>query len=484
MLTAVDYRNPVSDYQADAVEVAEAVRSGERRAADVLEESLARIERLNPALNAFVHLDADRAREVAADIDKQVAAGTDPGPLAGVPLGIKELESVEGWPATSASTAFKDRLAPASSINSTRLLAAGAVPVGLTASPEMGLLFFTNSILHGVTRNPWDLERTPGGSSGGAGAALAAGLVPLCTGSDMGGSVRLPAGWCGVVGVKGTYGRVPRGPGWIGGANMVHYGPLARSVRDAARYLDCVVGTDQRDPGSLPAPAVPFERAIVETDLAGLRVAIIDDNGTCASDPGVRAAVRAAADDLIAAAGLKLVEDASLNVGSMDSVGGALLFIDMDPSNTAEMIEVMTNLMNTEGAAPLFELAFGSGMSLESIGQAQQFRYDLNQSLATLFDDVDLLLMPTSPVPAFGAAGPVPTVVDGKEVGATAPAVFTAMFNASGNPVVSVPAGIVEGCPVGMQIVARRHEDALALAAAATLEQARPWPKLAPYAAG
>jgi aspartyl-tRNA(Asn)/glutamyl-tRNA(Gln) amidotransferase subunit A len=123
-------------------------------------------------------------------------------------------------------------------------------------------------------------------------------------------------------------------------------------------------------------------------------------------------------------------------------------------------------------------------MSLEAIGQAQQFRFELNQALAAVFDDADLLLIPTSPVPAFGAAGPVPTVVDGKEVGATAPAVFTAMFNSSGNPVVSVPAGIVDSCPVGMQIVARRHEDALALAAAAALEQARPWPKLAPYAAG
>src|SRR5581483_4507893 len=417
-----DYRTLVHDYQADAVDVAEGVRSGALRAVDVVNEALARIERLNPAINAFVHVDAERARQVAADVDRQVAAGADPGPLAGVPLGIKELEWVKGWPATSASTAFKDRVAPATSIMSTRLLAAGAVPVGLTASPEMGLLFFTNSILHGATRNPWDLERTPGGSSGGAGAALAAGLVPLATGSDMGGSIRLPAGWCGVVGVKGTYGRVPRGPGWIGGANMVHYGPLARSVRDAARFLDCAVGVDQRDPGSLPAPAIPFERAIAETDLAGLRVAVIDDNGTCPADPGVRAALHAAAADLIAGAGLKQVEDASLTVGSMDAIGGALLFIDMDPANTAELGEVMTNLMSTEGAGPLFELAFGSGMSLEAIAQAQQFRYDLNTSLATLFDDVDLLLIPTSPVPAFGATGPVPTVVDGREIGATAAA--------------------------------------------------------------
>ena len=472
-------------YEADAVEIAEAVRAGRQRAADVVEETLARIDRLNGPLNAFVFVDAERARRTAAEVDRKVAAGIDPGPLAGVPLGIKELESVEGWPQTSASTAYRDRVGTATSIMSTRLLAAGAVPIGLTASPELGLLFFTNSALHGATRNPWNLERTPGGSSGGAGASLAAGLVSLATGSDMGGSIRLPAGWCGVVGVKGTYGRVPRGPGYIGGANMVHNGPLARSVRDTARYLDCVVGVDQRDHGSLPPPAVPYERAIGEIDLAGLRVGVIDDNGISPSHPEVRAALYGAADDLVAGTGLKRVEDVQLSVPVMDEIGGAMLFADLDPSMAPAMPEIMTNLMATEGAGPLFELAFGgAGLSLEGITNANQFRYTVNSSLAELFEEVDLLLVPTSPVPAFGATGPVPTVVDGRDVGPTAAAAFTAMFNVSGNPVVSVPAGFADTCPVGVQIVARRHDDALALAAAAALERLRPWPKTAPYAAG
>jgi aspartyl-tRNA(Asn)/glutamyl-tRNA(Gln) amidotransferase subunit A len=475
----------VTTFEWSAVDVADAVRAGRLRAVDVVDESLERIERLNAPLNAFVHVDAGRAREVAADVDRRVAAGDDPGPLAGVPLGIKELEAVEGWPQTQASTVFRDRIATTTTTMSTRLLAAGAVPIGLTASPELGLLFFTNSVLHGPTRNPWDLDRTPGGSSGGSAAALAAGLVHLATGGDMGGSIRLPAGWCGVVGVKGTFGRVPRGPAYLGGANLVHYGPLARSVRDASRFLDCAVGVDQRDPWSLPAPAVPYERAIDEIDLTGVRLAVVDDTGSCPTHPEVRAALHAAADDLAAGAGLVRVHGVGLEVGRMDEIGGALLYADFDPDVGADaMAQILANVMSTEGAGPLFEIAFDpAGLSLDGIAKAHQFRHRLNTALAELFDQVDLLLIPTSPVPAFGAAGPVPTVVDGRDVGPTAAAAFTGPFNMSGNPSVSVPVGIVDGCPVGMQIVARRHDDALALAAAAAFERVRPWPVTAPFSA-
>ena len=235
-------------HEMSATAIADGVRKGDLKAIEVLEHHLDRIDRFNPPLNAFVHLDPDRALAAATEVDRRVASGDDLGPLAGVPLGIKELESVEGWPETHASTAYRDGIATTTTTMSSRLLAAGAVPVGQTASPEVGRLFYTTSVLHGPTHNPWDLSKAPGGSSGGSGAALAAGLVPLATGSDMGGSIRLPAGWCGVVGVKGTYGRVPRSPGYLGHANMVHYGPLARTVRDCARFLDVAVGVDQRDP--------------------------------------------------------------------------------------------------------------------------------------------------------------------------------------------------------------------------------------------
>ena len=208
-----------------------------------------------------MHLDPDRALAAATEVDRKVASGDDLGPLAGVPLGIKELESVEGWPETHASTAYRgrhrdddhhDELAPARCGRSAR--GADRVARGRAA------------LLHdlGVARP----DAQPLGSEPGARRFVGRfgcrpcrrGMVPLATGSDMGGSIRLPAGWCGVVGVKGTYGRVPRSPGYLGHANMVHYGPLARSVRDCARYLDVAVGVDQRDPYSLPPPAVPYEQ--------------------------------------------------------------------------------------------------------------------------------------------------------------------------------------------------------------------------------
>jgi aspartyl-tRNA(Asn)/glutamyl-tRNA(Gln) amidotransferase subunit A len=462
--------------------IADEVRAGRVGAGEVLEAALERIAARNGELNAFVHLDPERARAAAAAVDAAVAAGDDPGPLAGVPLGIKELESVEGWPDTRASTTRRDRIATSTTTMTARLLAAGAVPVGLTASPEIGHLFYTCSVLHGPTRNPWNLDRTPGGSSGGAGAALAAGLVPLATGSDMGGSIRLPAGWCGVVGVKGTLGRIPRGPGFLGSADLIHYGPLARTVGDCARFLDVAAGVDERDPRSLPRPPIPFEQAMVQTELSGLRVAVVDDNGLSPSDPGVRAALRSTADRLIAAAGLEEV-GVALDVPDLVPGAAAMVVADGDPEMAELMPEVMANLMATPGAGPLMELAFGSAdLSLDAISQGTRVRHALNQELARVFGLVDLILTPASPVPAFGHSGPLPTVVDGREVGPQAGALFTGPFNLSGHPVVVVPMGEVDGAPTGMQIVARRHEDGLALAAAAALEVAHPWPLLAPEA--
>jgi aspartyl-tRNA(Asn)/glutamyl-tRNA(Gln) amidotransferase subunit A len=460
--------------------IADEVRAGKLRARDVLEHHLERIGRINPGINAFVFLDEARARAAADAVDAAVGAGEDPGPLAGVPLGIKELEQVEGWPDTRPSTTRRDRVGVVTSTMSSRLLAAGAVPVGLTASPEIGHLFYTTSVLHGPTRNPWDRARTPGGSSGGSGAALAAGLVPLATGSDMGGSIRLPAGWCGVVGVKGTLGRIPRGPAWLGHADLIHYGPLARTVADCARFLDVAAGCDERDPNSLPAPAVPFERAIDELDVRGLRIAVCDTNGVAPSQAGVAAALRDTADRLIAAVGATEV-DVRLDLPDMLPGAAALLFADGDPEMGGLMPGIMANLFATPGAAPLMEEAFGSAdLSLEAVATSTQIRFALNQALAAAFDQADLILIPASPVAAFGAEGPLPSEIEGRVVGPQGAALFTGPFNMSGHPVVVVPMGPVDGAPTGVQIVARRHSDALALAVAAAYERAHPWPLLAP----
>jgi len=212
-----------------AIEIATAVRAGERTATEVLEECLAALAAGNERLNAFVHLDEGLARATAEAVDARVAAGEDPGPFAGVPIGVKDLEDCAGMPTSHGSLVYKGRgPVPADSVHVARLRAAGAVPIGKTAAPEFGTLNFTKTPAWGVTRNPWDLSRTPGGSSGGTAAAVAAGLIPCGTASDGGGSTRIPAAFTGLVGMKPSHGRIPH-PGPSGSQTAV-YGLLTTTV--------------------------------------------------------------------------------------------------------------------------------------------------------------------------------------------------------------------------------------------------------------
>src|SRR5437764_13446448 len=227
----------------DACSLVDAFRDGELSPAEALEASLASIDASK--LNAFCHLDIESARASAASADVSL-------PFGGVPMGVKELQRVEGWPFTEASLVFKDEKADVDGTEVARLRQAGGVLVGLTTASEHGCVNYTSTKLHGTTRNPWNIERTPGGSSGGSAAAVAGGLVPIATGGDGGGSIRIPAGYSGLLGLKATYGRYPRGPFAEVTAQAVLVGCLARSVRDTARWLDVVNGYDPRDPHSLP----------------------------------------------------------------------------------------------------------------------------------------------------------------------------------------------------------------------------------------
>src|SRR5436190_11022138 len=228
------------------IETAEAVRAGEMKAVEVLDECLAGIEAHNQPLNAFVHLDPELAHRAAEAVDAAVARGEDPGPLAGVPFGVKDLEDCEGMPTTFGSVPFSGR-GPAASddINVARLRAAGAIPVGKTASPEFGTLNFTKTKLFGITRNPWDVTTTPGGSSGGTSAAVAAGIIPFGTASDGGGSIRIPASFTGLVGHKASHGRIAS-PSPMTNQTGVR-GSLTTTVTETARILDVLAGPDDRD---------------------------------------------------------------------------------------------------------------------------------------------------------------------------------------------------------------------------------------------
>ena len=246
------------------VEWADQVRRGTVSATELCDHALDQIARHNPQINAFVAVDPERARAAAAVVDRNVAGGIDPGPLAGIPLGVKDLEDAAGFVTTHGSVAYADDPpARGDSVLVSRLVAAGCVVVGKTNTPELGWKADTDNPLFGPTRNPWNLEHTPGGSSGGSAAAIAAGMVPLATGSDGGGSLRIPSSCCGLSSVKPSLGRVPSGgpeaPDWH---HLSTKGPMARRLSDVVAALDIVVGPDPSDLRSLPRPEASWIAAL------------------------------------------------------------------------------------------------------------------------------------------------------------------------------------------------------------------------------
>jgi aspartyl-tRNA(Asn)/glutamyl-tRNA(Gln) amidotransferase subunit A len=468
-------------WEHDAWQLADGVRAGEIAATAALDESLARIAARNDELNAVCFLDEAGARQRAADIDAAVARGEDPGPFAGVPIGVKELAQAAGFPNTHASVVFRDDIAEGDCPEVAGLRAAGAVITALTTAPEWGIPSYTTSPLHGITRNPWNRDRTPGGSSGGSAAAVAAGLFPACTGSDGGGSIRIPSAYSGLPGMKPTFGRIGHGPHdpFDTGLTSVS-GPMVRSVRDAARYLDATSGLVLSDPTSLPKPD-PYEPIVADVDrarelLRGKRVAWTSTLGYADTDHDVAASTRAAAESLIDAAGLELV-DVPIAFPKPGRAWGML-----GAGNTAAWYY-------DRSAEALDDLDLLARVSIEGLpnlrarhlGAAVRRRQEILVASAALFEQIDLLLLPTTPTTAYQAEGTLVGEVNGKELDLmylSAP--FTAPFNMTGQPGISIPAGLVGGMPCGLQVVGRRLDDHLCLAAGAVLEAVRPWPKFAP----
>jgi aspartyl-tRNA(Asn)/glutamyl-tRNA(Gln) amidotransferase subunit A len=461
-----------------AIEIAESVRGGERRAVEVLDEALAAIAAGNERLGAFVHLDEGLARAAAEAVDAAVAAGHDPGPFAGVPIGVKDLEDCRGMPTSHGSLAFAQRGPVADdSIHVGRLRAAGAVPVGKTAAPEFGTLNFTKSKVFGVARNPWDTDRTPGGSSGGSAAAVAAGLVPVATASDGGGSTRIPAAFCGLVGFKPSHGRIPH-PGPPGSETSV-YGLLTTTVADSARHLDVTAGPDDRDRFTLPRPLVTYEAAIESLPVEGLRARWSPDMGFAGCDPEVRVIAEKAARRLAEPAGLAL-DDGPLDltdpVRTWLGSGSLDLWLSLDEGMWPGVADDLTRYSRSV-------LEQTENYPVPRVAQAARRREQLVLDAARLFREVDVVITPTTAVPAFAAEGPPPDTIDGapaRPLGASATP-FTMLANLCWNPAVSVPAGVTSsGLPVGLQIMAARHHDEIPLRLARIWEQTQPWPRTAP----
>lgn len=461
------------------VELAATVRSGELGAGELLEACVARIERIDPDLHAWVHLDLEGARREAQRVDDAVAAGRSDelGPLAGIPFGVKDLEDCAGMPTTKGSRWHAaDGPAERDDLHVARLRAAGAIPIGKTATPEFGTWAYTNSPLHGPTRNPWDTSRTPGGSSGGSSAAVASGMVPFCTASDGGGSIRTPAGFTGLPGLKPSYGRVPTWGVTHLAQNAVNFA-LATTVADTALLLDVVAGPHPKDRTSLPAPPTSYVDALDSTETSELRIGWSLDLGFAVVDPEVAGITERAAQRLIDAVGGRAVDAA---VRLRDYIGTYVrfevvdMFVGVDPELWRDRLDELDPLV-----APGWRRA--RDVTAPDVARTEEHRRRLVHQLAELFEHVDVLLTPMTCIPAFAAEGPMPTEVAGKPAHGGMAVIHGMLANLVNLPAMSVPAGLTAGgLPIGLQIIGPRHREDLVLACAARYERAHPWPRHAP----
>jgi Asp-tRNA(Asn)/Glu-tRNA(Gln) amidotransferase A subunit family amidase len=458
----------------DACSLVDAFRAGTLSPVEALEGSLAAVE--HSKLNAVCFVDEEAAREAATTADVAL-------PFGGVPMGVKELDPVEGWPLTEASLVFKDRVSDYDGTMTARLRAAGAVLAGQTTASEFGGINCTVTRLHGATSNPYDLERTPGGSSGGSAAAVAGGLFPICTGGDGGGSIRIPAGFTGLFGLKSTFGRIPKGPHTEIEPLTAVVGCLSRSVRDTARWYDVCNGSDEYDPFSLPR-VEGWEAGLGQHDLRGMRVAVSIDLGAAVVASAVRQEVEEAADLLIEDAGLARVDvPIALPKAGMEwaLAGTASLLVGLGALYPGCESELTPEIMLAANIA-------SHHFTIDTAKNIEALRRSAIVQMAQIFEQVDFVVCATNPDVAFGAQGPMPTVVDGvdliSEVGFESAVAnngaLTIPANTTGHPAVAIPVGTVDGLPVSMQIIGRRHAEQLLLDLARVVELERPWPLVAP----
>lgn len=453
------------------VELTEALRGRKASPVELMQAVLARIDATHADLNAVVALrDRDALLRDARAAEERIARGQ-ARPLEGVPLGVKDLEHAEGLVTSQGSLPFRDCVAGRDSTQVARLRAAGAVVVGKTNAPEFGYTAITKNLVYGVTRSPWNLERTPGGSSGGSAAAMAASVLPLVTSSDGGGSIRIPASFTGTFGLKTSFGRIPRGPfeHWDYQDTSV-VGPLTKTVEDAALFLDQVVGASPCDPNSLPHPGISYVQAVRQTLPAGLRVGYSPDLGYAV----VQSDVAATVDDAV-----KVFEKLGHRIERVHG-GPPLLGREWGMLGAFELASHLHPLLPEHeaefGRGFLASVKLGWQMTPEVSGKAMQQRARLNDWCAEIFERFDLLVTPTVPFDPPPARGPFPEETEGRRQVIAGVASFTIPFNLSWHPAATVRVGLSRaGLPMGMQIVGPRHRDDVVLQAARAFERERPW---------
>ena len=463
-----------------ATELRQLIASGQVSCVELTELFLRRIDALNPKLNAYLTICGDQAMAAARNAQAAVQRGDSIGPLHGIPISVKDLEMTAGIPTTLGSVLFQDRTPDIDSVVVERVKAAGVVILGKTNTPEFGLSGTTENRLGDACRNPWDTNRTPGGSSGGAAAALASGLCALATGSDGGGSIRIPASFSGVFGIKPSQGRVPRygGYGYPAANHFSQSGPMSRTVADTALLLQALAGPDPRDPTSMRETPPDFSDGLGQ-GVAGLRLAWSPDLGYAGVDPEV----------------VRVTESAARGFEELGAVVETPNLVIDDPFQafwdvfaTASYTSYGHLLEERRADFTYYGLrAFEHGAEVTGADLSRALlRVDqLRRQMETFFDDYDLLLTPTMAVPAF----PIeerPSVIGGKAVDpfwGYLP--FTFPINMTGQTAASIPCGFSAdpasaGMPIGLHVVGPRGAEAKVLQACAAFEQARPWADLRP----
>lgn len=456
-------------------QIADAVRSRRVSAREVVSRFLDRIAARNEPLNAFIHLDPEGALRAAEALDARLAAGEDPGPLAGVPFGVKELEDCAGMPSSQGSLLHKgeppvEHDAPQVG----RARAAGAIPVGKTAAPEFGLHSITVSPAWGVTRNPWDTSKSPGGSSGGSSAAVSSGMVPVATAGDGGGSTRSPAAFTGLVGLKPTHGLIGRdAPN-----DLSVTGCLTTTVADTALWLDTAAGPTAQDRTSIPRPATVFREVIETLDVEGLVATWSADFGGLPVEPEVVSVARTAAEKLAGAAKLRWW-DGEVRLPNPYWTWVAGVVIEMRAA--LELDGVWPDKKDLLSERVRMRVGMADQFSNVDLARSARARAELEREVATLFEQVDVVLTPVTTVVSLPAEGPIPPVINGMDATKTGAEAHLMPANMCWMPALSIPAGFsAEGFPVGLQIWCRRFRDDIALRLARIAEQTMPWPRLAP----
>jgi len=472
---------------ASATELAQRIRSRALSPVELMTSTIERIERRNPSLNAFVHLDFGQAMDRARAAEGALTSGAVLGPLHGVPAAMKDLFDFKpGWPSTFGGVrALRDQVIDAYCTYSDRMERAGAILVGKTNAPVMGLRGIADNYLFGPTRNPFDLTRNPGGSSGGSAAAVADGLVPIAEGSDAGGSIRIPAAWCNVYGYKASYGRVPftgRPSAFASLTPFLFEGTLTRTVEDAAVGLQVMAGSDPRDPFSLLD--TPDFGASISRPIKGWRIAYSPDFDVYPIESAVARTVAEAVHGFIQAGATVHETKVGINRAQheLSDVWNRLMM----PLNISALeglkaggVDLMRD--HPDDLPPEYRrwIEIGYGLSAMDVWNDQIIRTEIYDAIEGVLQDYDLLVTPTlACLPVKNATDGNtlgPSQINGEEVDPLIGWCLTFLTNFSGHPSASIPAGLVGGLPVGMQIIGRRGADVDVLAASAAFERVRPW---------